>query len=136
MKKENVLGMTNIPGGSSQEGEALGFKQACPKCGSDNFHVQSNISFITGKPGFHVCNLCGFTAEFFPKISDQERQNLSGNPLTPKPLTKSDPYNKYDLGAIAAASIIFVFAGIMWFVIAFGGYFSLRYLFSKKYQKN
>ncbi len=52
------------------------YRTACTNCGESNYHVESNISFITGFPGFHVCNNCGFTAKIFPKLSEKELSKL------------------------------------------------------------
>jgi len=103
------------------------FRQACPRCGSDNFHIESNISFVTGKAGFYICRFCGFSAEMFPKISEEEREKLGKDLGVPTKIKSvSDPKNKYDLAAIVAAAAVFILAGILGFVLFFGVYFLFR----------
>lgn len=53
-------------------GKPLDYQTACTNCGESNYHVESNISFITGVPGFHVCHSCGYYARQFPKMARQE----------------------------------------------------------------
>ena len=50
----------------------MDYRKACTNCGESNYHVESDISFISGNSGFHVCHGCGFTSRQFPKIAKVE----------------------------------------------------------------
>ncbi len=55
------------------------FKKACTNCGETNYHTENDISFITGKSGFHVCNVCGLKSLDLPKLSLKEIKKLKSN---------------------------------------------------------
>ena len=44
------------------------YTNACPKCGSTNYHIESDLSWMTGNQGIYVCNDCGHNAPFFPEV--------------------------------------------------------------------
>ncbi len=52
--------------------KSMEYKIACTNCGESNYHAESNISFITGVPGFDVCHSCGYYARQFPKMAKVE----------------------------------------------------------------
>ena len=54
----------------------MDYSTACTNCGEANFRVENDISYITGKSGFHVCNNCGFSSLKFPKIAKVEIEML------------------------------------------------------------
>ena len=106
------------------------FVLACPKCGSVNFHTENGAAYYySGKPGFYLCDDCGFSAPQFPKISEEERKKLSKNkPIKNLNKGQTQPEIKNTkMIFIAVASIIgFVFLGILGFIIVAGVYFAIR----------
>ena len=45
------------------------FVKVCPKCGSVDYHKESDLSFLAAGSGFFVCNNCGYSAQFFPEVT-------------------------------------------------------------------
>ena len=54
----------------------MDYSIACTNCGEANYRKENDLSFITGRAGFHVCNNCGFQALQFPKMAFVEIENL------------------------------------------------------------
>ncbi len=54
----------------------MDYSIACTNCGEANYRKENDLSFITGRAGFHVCNNCGFNALQFPKMARVEIENL------------------------------------------------------------
>ncbi len=86
-------------------GFKMDFKKACTNCGELNYHIENDISFITGKSGFHVCNVCGLKALNFPKLSLKEIKKLKKD-FTKKPKLHFEKVNKKH----EMLSFIFMFA--------------------------
>jgi len=84
------------------------FKKACTNCGDTNYHTENDISFITGKPGFDVCNICGFKVMGFPKLSMDEIKKLKKEFSKKPKLHFAKPDKKHEL-----LSFIFMFAIIL-----------------------
>ena len=104
------------------------FTTACPKCGSKSVHTEADVSFVSGKPGFHVCNDCQFSAPLFPKISAEEREKLGKLKAAAKNKSPNQPGVVNGRNAILAAIgiIVIVVFGILGFVALFGAYFAIR----------
>lgn len=84
------------------------FKKACTNCGETNYHTENDLSFITGKSGFYVCNVCGFKSIGFPKLSLEEIKKLKKNFSKKPKLHFEKPDRKRE-----AISFIFMFAIII-----------------------
>lgn len=52
----------------------MDYSVACTNCGEANYRKENDLSFITGKSGFHVCNNCGFSSLQFPKMAKIEME--------------------------------------------------------------
>ncbi len=84
------------------------FKKACTNCGETNYHTENDISFITGKSGFHVCNVCGLKSLGLPKLSLKEIKKLKSS-FSKKPKVHFEkPDKRREL-----ISFIFMFAIII-----------------------
>ncbi len=84
------------------------FRKACTNCGETNYHTENDLSFITGKSGFHICNVCGFKSLDFPKLSIKEIKKLKAD-FSKKPKTHFKQVDrKHEL-----ISFIFMFAIII-----------------------
>ena len=72
----------------------MDYSIACTNCGESNYRVESDISYITGKSGFHVCNNCGFTSLKFPKVAKVEIEMLKKRfSRHPKHFFRKEPGN-------------------------------------------
>jgi hypothetical protein len=111
----------------------------CPKCGSSDFHIEGDTSFIGGDQGFHVCHGCGHSSKFFPEIKQSKvksfkKQAAKKEKSKPKEKSaeKSKPFfSPIDLAALAVAVIFMFIAGVLGFVIVAGVYFAAKKLIKK-----
>ena len=109
----------------------------CPKCGSSDFHIENDTSFIGGDMGFYVCHKCGYSSKFFPevkkskaKIFKKEAKKKKGSKIR-ESHEKKLSFSKMDI-IVLILGIVLLFVSIVGFVFFVGGYFALKKIFKKK----
>lgn len=112
----------------------------CPKCGSSNYHIESDTSFIGGDPGFHVCHNCGNSSKFFLEIKKtkvksfkKEAKKNSGNKKE-KHVKNKSLFTKTDI-FVLILGVILLSIHVIAFVVLVGGYFTLKQIFKEKILK-
>ena len=115
------------------------YVRACPKCGATNFHKESDVSVIAGGSGIFVCDNCGFSAPFFPEVKKSSIKNFKKQAVvektkeSKKPKKKTPPVSsKESITVIVLGVLVLIFFGIVPFLVAVGGYYSIKFFSSKK----
>lgn len=108
------------------------FINACPNCGSTNYHKESDISWMTGNPGIYVCNDCNYSANLFPEVEEKGLKIFKSKVKKKKIRHTKQKSIKIDsIIVLILAIIVLFFLGVVFFVIIIGGYFTIKHLFFK-----
>jgi len=110
---------------------------ACPKCGSVNFHRELDTSFITGNQGIFVCNNCGYNAPIFPEVSVKTLAKFKSETKqeVKKEVNKKEKQKIIQVDSIIVLILGFIllfFVGIGAFVVVIGGYYIIKFLIRRK----